>query len=374
MGGASAGVWWGEPGVWGNPATLAGVEGIGWLDGRTRLVPGLAPDVWLKSQRLLLGGAGVGVSLMGDPIKGLGRTRLDYGADGGTDPFGNPTGTFHAYEQIDAWGLGVSPLLLYDALQHARRGGDLPPPRPIDFALGLQHKHTVVALAPASQLGNAEADCIDWGASARASLLPGNDLGTRIHLDVSAGFAMLNANDANFGFTGTGESAPPSRIRRIGFALHAALPSPWSLEGGMPPIWLLAGEPHAIEVGLAEDTEHINAGGHGPSFNVQRFGVEVTAFGVLTGRIGHVTDRIGEIVDNTYGFGVRLPIGPWASVAYDRASVPQANDSGLPRVTRQGWSAWIDPAHMWADRRAAHRSAQASASHDGGRVAAFSPR
>src|SRR5712671_1949047 len=58
MGGTSAAVWWGEPGIWGNPASLAGVRGVGWLEGRTQLVPGLASDVRFKTSRLVIGGAG----------------------------------------------------------------------------------------------------------------------------------------------------------------------------------------------------------------------------------------------------------------------------------------------------------------------------
>jgi hypothetical protein len=36
-------------------------------------------------------------------------------------------------------------------------------------------------------------------------------------------------------------------------------------------------------------------------------------------------------------------------VAYDRASVPQARGSGLPNVTRQGWSLWLDPLRITSD-------------------------
>ena len=135
-------------------------------------------------------------------------------------------------------------------------------------------------------------------------------------------------------------------------ALHAALPSPWSPVGGAHPIWLLAGERHAIELGMAFDSEHVSAGGEPPGYDVERFGLEGTLFGLLTGRLGHVTDRTGQIIGNTWGVGARLPLGPWASVTYDRARVPQARDSGLPNVTRQGWSVWLDPARLWSDHSA----------------------
>ncbi len=350
MGGATAGVWWGEPGVWGNPAALANTRGIGWLDGRTQLVPGLASNVHFDSQRWLIGGGGIGLSFMGEPLEGLGKLRLDYGASSGTDPFGNPTGTFNSFEQVDAWGVGISPLRLFDTLRRLRRGGPVPAARSFDVTLGLQHKHTTVALIPSALAGGAEADCYDWGTAARFSLLPDNSPTAPAHLDVSAGFAVLNANDAQFVFLNEDQASPPSRIRRLGCAVHAALPSPWS-GGTENPVRLLVAQVHLLELGFGFDSERITAGGVGPGYNVNRFGLEATLLGVLTGRIGHITDRTGEIVDNTSGYGIRIPIGRWGSVAYDHASVPQASGSGLPDVQRKGWSAWVDPARIWSSTR-----------------------
>jgi len=60
MGGVSCGVVWGDPNVWGNVATLAGVSGVRWEHGRTQLVPGLATDVFLRSDRLMVGGGASG--------------------------------------------------------------------------------------------------------------------------------------------------------------------------------------------------------------------------------------------------------------------------------------------------------------------------
>src|SRR5215831_15800569 len=67
MGGAGAAVGWGEPDAWANPATLAGVHGLYWVAGRTVLLPSLSDEIVLSSQRLLLGYAGLGISLMGRP-------------------------------------------------------------------------------------------------------------------------------------------------------------------------------------------------------------------------------------------------------------------------------------------------------------------
>src|SRR5262245_61336407 len=81
MGGAGAAVMWGEPDVWANPSTLAGVHGIGWVAGHTKLAPELSDDWAFGSQRLLFGGGGIGISIMGQPISGLGKAHLDLPAE-----------------------------------------------------------------------------------------------------------------------------------------------------------------------------------------------------------------------------------------------------------------------------------------------------
>jgi hypothetical protein len=342
MGSASAGVWWGEPGVWGNPASLAEVRGVGWVDGRTRLVPSLAPEVWLKSSRLLLGGAGVGLSLMGEPLDGIGGMRLDYGTD--QDPFGNPIPG--GFEKTQAWGIGVAPIRLFDAFRSAGGASGASGPRRVDVAGGYQHKNTLVDLAPGSPLFNAaEADCLDWGVSGRVTVTPDLSPEAPFHMELSGGYAVLNANDAQFEF-GTA-SSPPSRIHRKGLAVHASVRSSWSAPGAAPPNWVLSGMPQLIELGAARDWEQVSAGGGPTDFTVDRLGLEGTVLGVLTGRIGHVSDRVEDIVGYTWGFGARIPVGPWGSVAYDYASVPESTD--LPNVTRRGWSAWVDPIRIMSD-------------------------
>ena len=346
MGGASSGVWWGEPGVWGNPASLANTQGIGWLDGHTQLVPGLATDVFLDTRRLLVGGGGLGLSFMGAPFDGLGKLRLDYGSSVSTDPFGNPTGNFTSFEEVEGWGLGVSPLRLFDNARHLLHGGEEPAVRPFDVALGIQHKHAVVALAPTSFGVIASGDTWDWGVTGRLSLLPATNPTAPVHLDISGGFSVLNANDEQFVFVNEDQSSPPTRTRRMGIAMHAALPSPWA-GGSESAVRLLVAPVHALEIGFAFDTDRVSAGGTEPHFNVQHFGVEATVLGVLTGRLGHYSDRTGQIVDDTFGYGFRLPIGPWGAFQYDHATVPQANNSGLPDVQRRGWSVWIDPVRIF---------------------------
>lgn len=350
MGGASAAVWWGEPGVWGNPAQLGEVRGVRWQEGRTRLIPQIAPDVWFRSQRLPFGGGGLGFSLMGDPIDGLGRTRLDYGTNVGTDPLGNPTPPFTSYEQIEGWGAGLSALSAFDAISGlAGRACDLE--RHGELSLGFQRKHTRVSLAPDQ---TAEADGLDWGAIGRISPLQWFAEDAPMDLDLAFGFAMLNANDARFSFPNEASPVPPSRIRREGFSLHVAIPAPWTRRPDAGPAAAFLAMPQLVAGGIALDREHVSAGGYPPSYDVERFGFELTLLGILDGRIGHVTNRLGEIDGNSYGFGIAIPVRSWGALRYDHARVPVPTGSGLDEQRRNGWSVWLDPVAIWQDARGEH--------------------
>src|SRR5262249_32276851 len=140
MGGAGSAVTWGEPGVWANPATLAGVHGIGWVAGHTKLLPELFDDASFSSQRLLMGGAGVGVWLMGQPISGMGKARLDLGKIVIDTPFG--TSEVSPFDETKGWGVAISPLRLIDAIQGAGRPSAHSLTDRGEFAVGYQSKST----------------------------------------------------------------------------------------------------------------------------------------------------------------------------------------------------------------------------------------
>ncbi|HET9328731.1 MAG TPA: hypothetical protein VFQ05_18350, partial [Candidatus Eisenbacteria bacterium] len=106
MGGASNAVFWDEvTNHWSNPALLGYQRGLSYEYGKTQLVPGLAADVHFTTNVVKLGGGGVGLAFSGKPF-GLGGLHLSYGESQGTDPSGNPTGTYEAFEQIDSWSFG----------------------------------------------------------------------------------------------------------------------------------------------------------------------------------------------------------------------------------------------------------------------------
>lgn len=95
MGGASTGVVWGAPNAWSNPASLGAMSGL-WVEhGRTQLVPGLATDVFFRSDRFLVGGNGIGFAFTGEPDH-LGGVDLNYGVSDQTDASGGVIGSFQA--------------------------------------------------------------------------------------------------------------------------------------------------------------------------------------------------------------------------------------------------------------------------------------
>ncbi len=352
MGVTSCGVTWGDPEAWGNVATLGRVSGVRWEYGHTQLVPDLASDVFLRSERVLVGAYGVGVEFMGDP-SGLGHLRLDYGLSTMTDGSGNVIGTFSSYETVAASGIGVSlPRLVDGVLALAGRPSHLADV--VDFAGGVAAKRTYMQLAPASQGGAAAADSRDWGLQARLSplqLLPpaaAGGLGLRelLVLDLGYGRSVLNASGGQFAFLFGNQSAPPTRMKRSGFAVRAGVNGPWTLRSGSAR-WL-AGLSPLFAVGYASDHDDNDAGGTGRyAYELDHDGIEVTFANVVTLRHGHYTDRSGEIDGDTSGWGIGVPLGPWAGFRYDHATMPEA--AGLSDVKRNGWTAWVDVVRIAAD-------------------------
>src|SRR5262249_42924274 len=149
MGGASAAVLWGEPGVWANPATLSGVHGLGWVAGHTPIHSEFfGDDVSFASQRLLLGAAGLGFSLMGKPFDGVGKSRYEFGTvsfgairSARATAIGSPE--FAPFDETKGWGFGVSPLRLIGALMSAGKPNAISLTDRGEVSFGFQGKSTM---------------------------------------------------------------------------------------------------------------------------------------------------------------------------------------------------------------------------------------
>ncbi len=362
MGGACVGVAWGEPDVWGNVASLSRVSGVRWEHSSTQLVPGLATDVWLRSNRLLVGARGVGVSLLGVPAV-LDGVRLDYGTSEATNVNGDVTGTFSSYETVNGQALAVSLPQILDAMAFSP-GGATHFSDACDLSLGLARKRTHVQLAPKSMSGTAEATAYDLGVQARFSplwLLPAPaDAGSLkprdlLLLDLGLGYGALNAMGGKFAFRSDDQSSPATRMRRTGYAvrLGVRMPRPdasGAIAGQVGPLaLLLEGFDPLMAWVIARDHEvDVDT----PAYEVHHQGYEITIANVYTLRRGHWTDRLGDIDGPTSGWGLGIPVGPWGGFRYDKGTMPQAEDSGLPDVTREGWTVWCDAVRVWRDLHA----------------------
>jgi len=354
MGGASAAVFWGdEPNYWSNPALLGYHHGVRWQYGKTRLVPGLASDVFFETKRLTLAGAGLGFEFAGEPFD-VGGLHLDYGRSESTDESGNLTGMFGSWEDIEAFGAGVSLGRLVGAL--AAVGGDEPPDvvRHFDVALGFAQKHTEMVLVPDST-GRASAGSRDWGMLARVGAGT-DDAGWStlpvLRVDVAYAYSVINYDDASFVFPNS-QPSPPTRTFRNALAVRiAALAGPAPAEE--PAGWralLRRGFGPLFAVGYAFDWEHSQGGDFGPGYDVHHDGAEMTFFNVLSIRMGSIEDRLGQINGGTLGYGIAVPVGDLASFRYDFGTYPQAQVSGLEDVHRRSYSVFIDPLALWRELR-----------------------
>ena len=341
MGGAGAAVLWGEPGVWANPATLAGVRGVGWVTSHTHILPGIEDEVVFGSQRLLIGGGGIGVSLMGQPLSGLGKARLEYPVP--VSIFG-PTGeTVH--DLSEGWAVGVSPLRLIQDV------GKLVKARPHsltsygDVTFGYAGKKSRVEAGPVFSFD--AASTYDWGVAGRLALARWWGADAPFRLDLSAAYSQLNQLESASEASG----ATTVQYDRTGFALRLS-PAPPSERSASPPSlpWWRPGDIPALSMGLAYDHDQRSYEPLGSNLaGIDHYGFEANVLRLLALRVGYLNNPDEEIVGWSYGGGVTLPIGPWGSVGYQLASVPMPD--GVDRQFRQGWSLWLDPTRIWEDAR-----------------------
>jgi hypothetical protein len=383
MGDASNAVFWGgDPNYWSNPALLSYHEGLRWEWGKTQLVPGLANDVFFKTNRVTLARWGVGLALAGRPWDGFGGTRLDYGTSIATNESGQEIGTFSSYEDVSSWGLAFSMAQLSDAVL---RLGDRPAPsfsRYADVAFGLNSKKTVVSLAPASVLRDPSAgDAVgrvhtyDLGMLVRLSpynsvdgpgYLHGLDAALApitggIRLDLSYGTSRLNDDDKWIWFLDAAQADPIARESHHSWAARAAtgFPTGWGsrLEGrGLG--WFERMLTPFFSLGYARDRSRESIGNGPPAIpDIERSGWELTLGNVFSLRHGRVDDRAGDVRGESSGFGLGIELVGIAGIRYDRATIPQATD--LSRVHRNALSVHVDGFGLWG---ALHRKPQVAGS------------
>ncbi len=345
-GGASAVFWGGDLNTWANPALLGYAQGLRFEHGRSRLVPGLAADVLFDTERITIGGGGVGVALGGLP-GGLGKTDLEYGLSTIVDPEGNPLGVAPSYERVESWGVGVSAAGLARTIA-AWRGTVAPALAAYaDLAFGVTQKELKVELAPFSVARSKEHD---WGALARVTPIDnarrGATPGLPFRLDLAYGFSILNAADAMVTFTNEDVAAPVSRVYFNGFAARGEMGLPAGLRSRFGrAAWLAESFEPLLSLGGNWDFEHVQAGSEAKSgYDARHVGGEVSIANIVSLRAGHLEDKLGDISGGTWGWGLGFHLGRYGGWRYDYGTRPQSAD--LPDVKRRGWTAFIDVAAL----------------------------
>jgi hypothetical protein len=289
---------------------------------------------------LILGGGGIGVSLMGKPISGLGKARVDLPGFASL-PFVTPEEPF---DQTEGFAVGGSPLKLIESVLKLSKMS----PRALtsfgDVAVGYQGK---TSTASNGSFTFGLADTYDWGVTGRlvVSRWWGPDAPFRVNLSGAySQINMLTSESKQLGETAT-------QFDRTAVALRVS-PAPPSERSSTPPSlpWWRPGDVPELTMGLAYDHERRHFEPFGLGFSkIDHYGLEATVFRLLALRLGYLSDHDDDINGMTYGGGITLPIGPWGSVGYELASVPFGVD--VEREFRQGWSVWLDPTRLWADAR-----------------------
>ncbi|MCE9627758.1 MAG: hypothetical protein K8R56_07570 [Candidatus Eisenbacteria bacterium] len=324
MGGASAGVSWGDAATWGNPASLSGVNGLRWVMTHTRVLPEFSNDLVFQSQELQLGAAGIGLSLSGKPIEGLGSAEWSL-VNSGIDPFGGANPDIG--EHVESYAIGIAPLAMAQALHLL--GADAIA-RDLHVAFGLHHRESHYEVGSSTVLEPTRST--DWGAQLRLRLA--QRAGTR--LELGAGYARLgNAPHQPVGGIPFFIPGDETRIRRIGVALRVTQDQDESAP--------LRGWPfhsrRTLEWALAYDNESWTDEFES-SAPRNLFGTEMTLLDLVSVRAGYVVDGDGDFDGPTIGAGLRLPIASIATLGGDWGTWPGGN--GIDTRHRFGVSLGMD--------------------------------
>jgi hypothetical protein len=254
--------------TWWNPAALGFVGRSAIELTYAQLVPTLADDVTYNYGTFVQPIEGWGAF-------GVGLVFLSYGTSEGTDPSGNPTGTFTSNE--------VSPAIYY--------GTQVLP----DFSVGASIKYIRIQLAPSNRQGVGSTFGLDLGALYR----------------IPAARLNLGLNVQNLGpsvaFINEDKSDPLGRNVKVGAAWEPISTKTYSLL-------------------LVED---FNQSLVTDEFRTYNHGLEFRYADQVAGRIGWYSDPLGDISDFTYGIGLTF-----RGLNVDWGSIPQAKNSDLGNVQK----------------------------------------
>jgi hypothetical protein len=266
MGRAYAAVANDATGTWWNPAALAYIEEKNLSFMHTKLVPGLADDVYyefLGYAQNVPGWGGVGANFI----------YLTYGTSTATDEGGTETGTFTSYEVALSAAAGTEILN--------------------NLSAGLSVKFVYVSLAPArvtldQQAGNGSTFAVDLGTYYRVPWVP-----------LTAAAVMQNLGP-DIAYIDQSQADPLGRNLKLGLAYMVFQDRDMHLLGTFD-----FNQPLVYTNPMEK-----------PIYNV---GAEFQYGGLLALRAGYIYDHEGTIEDPTFGVGLG-----YKGFSFDYASVPQS--------------------------------------------------
>lgn len=363
LGGAGAALCWDDnPGHWANPALIGFRPGIHYIDFESQLAVGLADDIVITDQQLVLGAYGVGLLLGRGPLEG---NYLDMGEQTATDENGEPLASFNSYMKADYWGLSLDGVRAAEALLGKGEGTWT---RHASLSGGWVWKEFEDRLAPddiiqGSTGGGAQGNCEDKGWMVRLTPLnlgfegdPFEDKILGVTLGGSYGASTLNGSDEMIRHVDADQSDPFPTAYVKGWTLRFAVPwtqrqkavmneAGFGILGDMlDPFFsvTLAGQKSQPGYYWDDDLDdYVYGKDDSGEYDEKGDGWEVGFANILYLRQGHTEALYGDIDGPTSGWGINLQAGKYAGFRWDAATVPQAR--GLPAVERRSWSMWCDP-------------------------------
>jgi len=358
MGGAGTALAWGRnTNHWANPALAALRDGVSFVTMTSHLAAGLADDIWLHDEVLMVGAYGVTLSYAGSPLRG---TKVDMGRQMSTDENGDFVDYFDSYMQTRYWGVAVDAVRLGE---HLLDDGRTRWSRYASVCFGRVAKSYEDRLAPDSILqdqsggGTAEAGCSDIGLMVRATPLLVESLGERglpgllgLRAGGAWGSAQRNRADEFIRHIDVDQSDPFPWAYDKGWTLHAELTlSPRAAErlgllaGVIDPVFSWTRAKYKTEPGYVwqDDASHyVYEHDTSGAFDEWGDGWEIGLLNVLYVRRGHLSAPYGDVDGDTRGWGLQFSLPRYGGASWDMAEVPQA--TGLPNVKRHALSFWID--------------------------------
>lgn len=330
MGGAGTAAFWGiDPNHWANPALLGYASGIRYEQGSTKIYEGVLD---FRSRRTTLGGAGLGISAVGQPFERAGTVETDFS-------FGLDDGTQVRYvDRVRSWGVGASLGRLTETISRSLGREPIGITRYADVAVGFAEKRVeeifTGVYAPSS---GTPPSTSEHGAVAR-------DWGVLVKAGIPVRFGARGAGrlEGAYGFADLGYNQPLlfglkiGRDSRNGVALRMTFDpaEPWT---SRLPGWFARGLEPMVSVAGAFDAHHTSS--FGPR-DQNHWGAELGLANAVFGRFGESAVE-GDATQNTWGFGLGLPLGGYGGFRYDHANVARAD--GLDDLTRDSWTVWMDP-------------------------------